>query len=274
MIDLFFPSQIVEYIDIKFPHAKSPCGNQDEQQPPIGQEYGPVLSFLLIMMKNIPPHVLMLRGDNFAEFGEAMEAIRMAVNAWNRRDKSYTLQRIPGRRRWCPIVLIRKQLSALSDEGIAPATTDLLFISDPQYRELLRRDITAANSALDNGGWKAATVLAGSVIEAILLDAVKVFETKNPDKIFAEIHNLESAKKVTGSIPDDLDKWNLHYLIEVALVLNLITDPTASECRIAKDFRNLVHPGREVRKGQTCDRGTALSAIAAMEHVIRNLTKP
>jgi len=111
MIDSFFPSQIVEYIDIKFPHAKSPCGNQDEQRPTIGQVYGPVLSFLLMMMENIPPHVLMLRGDNFAEFGEAMEAIRMAVNAWNRRDKSYTLQKIPGRIKWCPIVLIRKQLS-------------------------------------------------------------------------------------------------------------------------------------------------------------------
>ena len=274
MINSFFPSQIVEYIDLKFPHAKSLRDNQDELQSLIGQEYEPVLSFLLIMIERIPSHVLMLRGDDFAEFGEAVGVIRAAVNAWNRGDKNYSVQRIPGRRKWCPILLIRKQLSTLSDEGIAFATADLLFISDPQFRELLRRDITAVNSALDNGEWKAATVLAGSVIEAILLDAVKAFDTKNPSKISAAIQKLQSSGKFTRPIRQNPEEWVLHHLIEVGSELNLITDPTAGECRIAKDFRNLVHPGLAVRLAQTCDRGTALSAIAAMEHVIRDLSKP
>jgi len=70
-----------------------------------------------------------------------------------------------------------------------------------------------------------------------------------------------------------LEKWALEPLIEVAKVLDQIEDKTAIEARLAKDFRNLIHPGRAERLNQVCDRGTAFSAIAALEHVIRDLSK-
>jgi hypothetical protein len=70
----------------------------------------------------------------------------------------------------------------------------------------------------------------------------------------------------------DLERWNLHEYIEVAEALGVITPDTATQARLAKDFRNLIHPGRAARLGQTCDRGTALSAVAAVEHVVRDLT--
>src|SRR2546429_6882967 len=33
----------------------------------------------------------------------------------------------------------------------------------------------------------------------------------------------------------------------------------------------LIHPGRAQRLAQNCDRGTALSCVAALEHVVRDL---
>lgn len=42
--------------------------------------------------------------------------------------------------------------------------------------------------------------------------------------------------------------------------------------RLAKDFRNLIHPGAAQRLAQNCDRATALSAVAAVEHVVRDIT--
>ncbi|MCI1909012.1 MAG: hypothetical protein LKI99_04780 [Acetobacter fabarum] len=42
---------------------------------------------------------------------------------------------------------------------------------------------------------------------------------------------------------------------------------------IAKDFRNLIHPGRAQRLGQVCDRATALTALAAVESIARDLSK-
>jgi hypothetical protein len=34
---------------------------------------------------------------------------------------------------------------------------------------------------------------------------------------------------------------------------------------------HLIHPGRAIRIGQACDRGTALSALAAVELIARDL---
>jgi hypothetical protein len=54
----------------------------------------------------------------------------------------------------------------------------------------------------------------------------------------------------------------------------VIKDETATEATLAKDFRNLIHPGRSVRLQQVCDRATALTALASVEHVIRDLSQP
>jgi len=55
--------------------------------------------------------------------------------------------------------------------------------------------------------------------------------------------------------------------------LKLILEPAAGQARLAKDFRNLIHPGKSVRLGQECNKGTALAAAAAIEFVTADLTK-
>jgi hypothetical protein len=72
----------------------------------------------------------------------------------------------------------------------------------------------------------------------------------------------------------DLDWWDLHHFIEVAAHCQLIEAHTAVAARQAKDFRNLIHPGRAARQNQLCDRATGYSAIGALEHVIRDLGIP
>lgn len=70
----------------------------------------------------------------------------------------------------------------------------------------------------------------------------------------------------------NLEEWLLPHYIKVAADLNLVGAETATQCLLAKDFRNLIHPGRAQRLGQVCNRGMALSAVAAVEHVINDLT--
>ncbi len=55
--------------------------------------------------------------------------------------------------------------------------------------------------------------------------------------------------------------------------LGLIKPDTAARCRQTKDFRNLIHPGRALRLSQKIDRATALEAVAAVEFVVRDLTR-
>jgi hypothetical protein len=54
--------------------------------------------------------------------------------------------------------------------------------------------------------------------------------------------------------------------------LDLLRPDTSTAAKLAKNFRNLIHPGRAARLAQTCDRATAYSAIGALEHVIRDLS--
>jgi hypothetical protein len=53
----------------------------------------------------------------------------------------------------------------------------------------------------------------------------------------------------------------------------VLDDAAASQCRVSKDFRNLIHPGRTIRLAQVCDRGTAFATVAAVEQVIRCLKR-
>ncbi len=270
---VFFPSQIVEYIDNKFPYVRSSLESGRDDLSPVGKEYYPVISLLSTMIEAIPSKLMILKGEALVEYSEAVEALRVAVLLWRQGDKNYTIQHIPGRKNKHPIALIRKHLSALSDEGIDPTTSSLTFITDKQFNELLRADITAVNSALDNGEWKAATVLAGSVIEAILLYVVKEYNNANSKNVSSAVQALTSSN-IIQNVPSNIDEWTLHTLIEVAVELKIISETSAAQCRIARGFRNLVHPGRAVRMAQVCDRGTALSAVAAVVHVVRDLSKP
>ena len=156
-------------------------------------------------------------------------------------------------------------MSECPDAAPAPGTTSLSFVQDGHLRESLRLDVSAAGQALQNAEWKAATVLAGSVIEALLLCAVEALQTAEPS-------SFSSAKaSASPAPPTDLNKWRLAELVPVAEAAGLIVKDTAKQCELAREFRNLIHPGRSLRLGQECDRGTALSANVGMELVVRDL---
>jgi hypothetical protein len=171
-----------------------------------------------------------------------------------------------------PLTHIRSALAKCPDEAPALGTSDLTFITDAGLRTELQIDIARVNTALANGEWKAATVLAGSAAEALLLWKLK---QRSPADIASAIAALrKSGNLSTNPDPNQLEarEWDLYGYIQVAERLGAITPETATAARLAKDFRNLIHPGRALRLAQKCDRATALSAVAAMEHVVRDLT--
>jgi len=154
------------------------------------------------------------------------------------------------------------------DEAPAAQTIGLDFIADAAYRNQLRTDISAAYSAERNGEWKAATVLAGSVVEALLLWAL---QQGNEQQVTAAATNAANTGfQINPAAP--LERWTLAQYIEVAERMDVISDSSATQARLTKDFRNLIHPGRAVRLGQQCSRATALSALAGVEHVVNDLT--
>jgi hypothetical protein len=124
-------------------------------------------------------------------------------------------------------------------------------------------------TSIREADWKAATVIAGSVVEALLLDALL---QELPADIATATATLVENRTLSRAPPAMLERWDLHQFTEVAHLRQLIEAPTAAQVRIAKEFRNLIHPGRAMRLAQRCDRRTALAATAALEFVVRDLT--
>jgi hypothetical protein len=54
--------------------------------------------------------------------------------------------------------------------------------------------------------------------------------------------------------------------------MGIIKPETITLALLAKGFRNLIHPGRSIRLGEKCNRGTAYTALAALEHVVNDLS--
>jgi len=168
---------------------------------------------------------------------------------------------------------IRRVLSKCSDESPPAGTAELSFIADQQFRESMRLEIGAINSALQNAEWKAATVLGGAAVEALLHWKLSELQTNGADIMTAKAKAVSSGKLQT-SPPTDLNRWVLSEFISVARELGVIEERTFKQSDTARDYRNLIHPGYAARSGQLCNRATALAVVSGLEHVIGDLGRP
>ena len=110
-------------------------------------------------------------------------------------------------------------------------------------------------------------MLAGSIVEALLLWAIQQREEADYQKAL----NDAVAKKIVGRPRyPSLEKWDLVHYIAVAEELQQISADIAKLARLTKDFRNLIHPGRVQRTSEACSRGTAMTALGAVERVIEH----
>jgi len=232
------------------------------------------LSAVLDLVEQIPDELLTMDQEAYVSLIGAKALIRDIIDTWrsNRiaggntpRLQPYDLHRSNN-----PLEHLRTALAKCADEAPAPGTSELTFITDADFRASLRNDIGAVHRALANGEWKAATVLAGSAAEALLLWALKQRTAADIASAIAALRNASGG--LTANPDSNLEKWNLYELIRVAEELRVIKPKTATAATLAKDFRNFIHPGVAQRLGEKCDRATAFSAVAGMEHVVRDLT--
>jgi len=138
----------------------------------------------------------------------------------------------------------------------------LPYITDPKLKEDIARDLTSLPRLLADEQWKAATVIAGSVVEAILLAKI---EEQHPKAIALAASRGWTSKK-TGAVLQP-DEWGLELLIQAATHLQIITDTEARACSLAQFYRNTIHPG-VARIRNAANEGSAYSAMAAAKTLI------
>jgi hypothetical protein len=256
------PSQVVSVIHVLFPFT----ANQ-KQEVELDQQHQGRLTAILDLVDEIPPELINLSTGKYEDFLISRSIIRSNINTWQTRGGIGTLKYIPSypTKHLNPLTVLRKCLELCPDEFPTTSTSELSFIQDDEFEKELRLDISRVNQALSNTEWKATTVLAGSVMEALLLWALN----QEPP---ANIRSATTSLKLKDD-PSELDKWTLGPLIKVAEKLNVISNMTATQAKLTQLFRNLIHPGRTKRLGEKCNRGTAMAAVAGLEFVVEDLRK-
>jgi hypothetical protein len=262
------PSQIVGFLDERFPTAKNDNPDDKVGMGRLGQ-----IRALLRFLDDLPGELVMISGPEYAAFIDSIEELRSAIALWSAHglaDKVTNPRKVAR-----SLSQIRRLLLTFPDSAIPASTGDLAFISDATLRESIRGDMAAANAALHNGEWKAATVLAGSAVEGLLLWAVEQKPHNARQVAVAALVTRGTANGGLSKAPSGApDTWGLAALVLVAGELGITDKEVTRQALCAKDARNLVHPGRAKLSNKTGNRGSALTGCAAVEQVAAALARP
>ncbi len=235
------PSEVRAYIESLFPN-KRPVLGRGWNSGMAGE-----IATLLVLVDSLDSRLLAewLGRDRLIQYEQARTTLRHQLNRREGGDQTKMGAN--------PAVDIYELLAGCPDQPTPTASTHLHFIADPELRLSIARDVDSVKALVALEEWRAATVLAGAVVEAMLL--AKLGERAQDAMDFA------ASKGWPARV---LDKWSLEWLIQTAGGLAVITNEEAKACSLAQHYRNLIHPGRE-RLAHPCNRGTTLVAQAAIE---------
>ncbi|PYU22855.1 MAG: hypothetical protein DMG32_17240 [Acidobacteria bacterium] len=108
--------------------------------------------------------------------------------------------------------------------------------------------------------------MCGSLIEGLLLDALQRDEPK--------ARAANKTPKLKGGVKiKPLADWNLGELIDVAVELNIIETHAEQFSHGVRNYRNLIHPGKEIQSAQKVATEEADIAEKVLEIVIRELSQ-
>jgi hypothetical protein len=171
---------------------------------------------------------------------------------------------------------ILKSLSSVLDkyrgEGSHRVTQSFVFIRDPDLRKIIDRDYSELSRVLFPGGaWKSTVIMAGSIVEAILYDQL----TADPATIGKAMASAVAPKDNKGKVRNlAAGEWRLQDLIDVAADLGVLPDERAKTFdQVLRDYRNFVHPKKEIRAGHACADGEAMMAKGALDAICDYLTR-
>jgi hypothetical protein len=175
------------------------------------------------------------------------------------------------------------------EETTSAASNDLVsfeFISSEDLRESLEGDCVELTKAISASMWKSACILAGSIAEAVLMDYIAVVSNCNVEVENLAVGNIGLQKLIDAAIGVDVmgneqppdAGWEFAQLAGKGATAR--KSGTSNSLRTAyvmssavADFRNLIHPGRELRLKEHVDENLALAARAFTLRLCSDLSK-
>lgn len=129
------------------------------------------------------------------------------------------------------------------------------YITAKEFRESLEADYAEMKKCFEVRAWKGSQVLAGSIVETLLLDYI--VSTGNSSRV-----------------SKDPLKMDLAEAISICRSESVLTDRTGDLCSVIRSYRNLIHPGRMVRLGeQPPNRESASIALALVDIITEEISK-
>lgn len=128
------------------------------------------------------------------------------------------------------------------------------FVIAQDFKAALESDYREMQLAREAGAWKAVHVLAGSIAEAILIDYVM-------------------GTDIPARMQIDLLKVDLGGAIKLCREEGILSERAATLSDVIRGYRNLIHPGRAIRLGETVDEKSAVVAVALVEMIADEVGK-
>ena len=265
---------MVAAIEATFEWAKVTADGGSAWDGGLGPEFAHEIATILALTDALPEELLPLDSNDLLMVEAAKGAMSGAIASWTGAPHPGAAAQLRSSKLFGnkhPVVALLLALRKCPDERAEREIPGLAHIGSLEARESLRTDVSTAFRAYANGEYKAATVLAGAALEALLLWRLK--KATPADDIAAAIEAVRqqqppNLKRASG----DLERWDLGDLIAVAAATGNLSTENQKACDLCREFRNLIHPGRVLRKGADASKATALQALAALQAVLERET--
>lgn len=120
---------------------------------------------------------------------------------------------------------------------------------EAQIIPIIENRLNEVKITLKHEAYLSAIFLCGSILEAILLGAAK----KNPK----QFNQASASPKDSNGKDKPFEKWKLSQFIDVACEVGLLKPDVKQFSHGLRDFRNYIHPHKEIESEFTPDKHTA-----------------
>jgi len=127
-----------------------------------------------------------------------------------------------------------------------------ILITDPKMIIILEKRWAEIENCLNCNAPLAATVMMGGLLESVLMAKINKLEDKNI--LFKQKSTPINSKT---NKPKMLSEWMLKDFIDVSCEIKIISKPLADFSRIIRDYRNYIHPEKELRMSESIEIGDA-----------------
>ena len=184
-----------------------------------------------------------------------MERVQVDSPIWKRADGELKIRQL-------------REASQQRSEGesdhsqtVASPAVSFECIKSKPLRQIAERDWRECWIAFNAGCWKSVLILSGGILEAIVLSKLSRRRSK-----------ALKAKAAAGGKPE-LDSWTLGKMIAVGKELELFGPSIDMLPSPMKDYRNLAHPGHEIRGRLSISENSARASLNVLTLILEELER-